>query len=98
MTSDNTVSEQDIDIESTSRPSSEFELAEAEPCLSLICSFCILILVFITLGMSFGTMMTTNPLAGITGVGLSALTLAIFLVAIQIYKTDESRRRDSRST
>ncbi|MHA2600862.1 MAG: hypothetical protein AM324_001850 [Candidatus Thorarchaeota archaeon SMTZ1-83] len=95
MTSDNTTSEHDVDIESTSRPSSEFELAAVEPCLSLICSFCILVLVFITL---LGTMMTTDNLGGITGVGLSALTLAVFLVAIQVYKSNELRSRDSDRT
>lgn len=98
MTSDNTVPETDADIDSESWPLDELELAKVEPCLSLSCSCCILILVFITLGMSLGTLMTTNTLAALTGVGLSAVTLAILLVAIQVYRSHEVRRRDSRST
>ncbi len=42
--------------------------------------------------------MTTDNLGGITGVGLSALTLAVFLVAIQVYKSNELRSRDSDRT
>ncbi|MFX1603196.1 MAG: hypothetical protein ACFFCK_06885 [Promethearchaeota archaeon] len=95
MTSDNTVPETDPDTDIDSWPFEELELAKVEPCLSLCFSCCILILVAITLGMSLGTMMTTNPSAAITGVGLSALTLAILLVAIQVYRSNEVRRRDS---
>ncbi|MFX1603194.1 MAG: hypothetical protein ACFFCK_06875 [Promethearchaeota archaeon] len=99
MTSDSSVPEVDVDLEDESDASDNLELAAIEPCLSLFCTCCSLLLVVITLSVAFGFIIPmSDPIVAVTGVGLSTLTLAVVLLAIQVYRSHEVRRRDSRKT